>query len=43
MNYKVGLSLLLTAMIGGSAGAQSTRLEEALSSITEEPPARRGG
>ena len=39
MNYKVGLSLLLTAMIGGSAGAQSTRLEEALSSITEEPPA----
>lgn len=38
MNYKVGLSLLLTAMIGGSAGAQSTRLEEALSSITEQSP-----
>ena len=28
----------MTVMIGGSAGAQSTRLEEALSSITQETP-----
>ena len=38
MNYKVGLSLLLTALVSGSACAQSTRLEEALSSITEQSP-----
>ena len=28
----------MTVLIGGSAGAQSSRLEEALSSITEEAP-----
>ena len=38
MNYKVGLSLLMTAMIGGSAYAQSSRLSEALASVTKQTP-----
>ena len=33
MSYKIGLSLLLTTLIGGSVNAQSTRLQEQLANI----------
>ena len=36
MFYKVSLSLLLTAFIGGSVNAETSRLEKVLSSITED-------
>lgn len=39
MFYKVGLSLFMTAMIGGSSYAQSSRLSEALASVTQPTPA----
>ena len=36
MSYKVALSLLMTAFIGGSAIAEPSRLEEALASLQPE-------